>query len=111
MALVKRASLKLRPRLLTALNLLPAQQSELATDSFDGLQIVAAKVGDSLEVWGQLPQQPHHFEIDFRFPLQHPGRAHSIQIAVKIKPQKVARIVSRPSGLRRLRAKKTQPGQ
>jgi hypothetical protein len=75
---------------------------------FDGLQIVAAKVGDSLEVRRQFSQQPHQFQVHFRFPLQQPRRTHSMQIAVQVEPQQIPRVISWPARLRRRRASEPQ---
>src|SRR5207302_7269423 len=88
-----------------------AQLRELLTNPLDGLQVVAPKVSDRFEVRAELSQQPHHFDVDFRLALQHSRRAHSIQISVQVEPQKVARIVSRPPRLRRLRPPESQLGQ
>ena len=88
-----------------------AQLRELLTNPLDGLQVVAPKVSDRFEVRAELSQQPHHFDVDFRLALQHSRRAHPIQIPIQVESQKVARIVSRPPRLRRLRAVESQPGQ
>jgi len=42
---------------------LPAKQNELAKDRAKGLVVVAAEIGNGLEVWLQMPQQPDHLDV------------------------------------------------
>ena len=78
---------KLRSRLLTALNLLlsmatiawreqlqvPAQLHEAAADVADALAVVVAEVGNGLEVGRQSTGQPHQLDIALRLALQPPA--------------------------------------
>ncbi len=42
---------------------LTAEQHELAEDRAEGVAVVAAEVGDGLEVGLQVPQQPDHLDV------------------------------------------------
>jgi hypothetical protein len=70
-----------------------AQQRQLPADLLNGGSMVPAEVGDGLEVWSQLAQQPHQFQIPGRFLLQAPTGPNPIQI----ESQQVSRIITRPS--------------
>ena len=107
---------KFLSRLLTALNLLPsmatiassnspssaAQQDELAADLADGFAVVAAEVGDRLEVRRQPPGEPDQLDVALRFALQPTARRHAVQVAVDVDLQQRRRVIRRPARLRRL---------
>jgi len=57
----------------------------------------APKFGDALVIRSQAAQKPHHFNVAPAFGFQTPRRADLLQIAIEIKLQKIARIVTRPS--------------
>src|SRR5947208_13444888 len=119
------AWVKLRSRVLTALNLLPsnrnaclaqqlkasAQHHELTADLVDGVAIILAEVGYRLEIRHQAPGQPHQLDVTLAFPLQAPARLHPIEVSVDVNLQQRRRMVGRPSCCRWLDATKAEPCQ
>ena len=106
---------KLRSLLLTALMRVPstakqfapkqvepfAQQRELAKYRFEGGAIVGAEIGDGLEVRLQRPQQPDDLNVAMAFGFQPAARPNSVEIAVDVELEQIARRVAGPA--RRLR--------
>jgi hypothetical protein len=78
------ALVKLRSRLLTALNLLPTQHNELATDASDSLAVVFSEVGDGFEIRHQTPGQPHQLDVALSFSLQTSARLDAVEIALDV---------------------------
>ena len=60
--------------------------------------VVAPEIGDGLEVRLQVPQQPDHFEVATGLRFQPPARTHSVQIAVDVELQEIARGIARAAG-------------
>ncbi len=79
----------------------------MAAHRLDGLAIVAAEVGDGLEVGRKLAGQPHQLDVAARLALQPPARLHLVEIAVEIELQQRRRMIARPP--RRRRARKAKP--
>ena len=80
---------------------LAAQEHEGAEDRLERGTVVAAEVGDGLEVRPQPAQQPDHLQVAYRFRLQATARPHAVEIAVQVQLQHIARIIARSP--RRLR--------
>ena len=49
---------------------LPAKQNELPEDRAEGITVVPPEIGNGLEVWLQMPQQPDHFDVAVGFCFQ-----------------------------------------
>ena len=86
----------------------PAQQHELAKHRFERAAIVAPEVGDRLEIWLQGPQQPDDLDVAITLRLQPTARPNTVQIAVDVEFQKIARGVSGPPGRLGLDARKSR---
>lgn len=76
----------------------PADQHEGTTRSDNRGPIVAAEIGDRLEVGGEPAHQPHGLHVAPAFPLQPTRRTHFGEVAVDVKLQKITRIVTGPPG-------------
>ena len=63
---------------------LPAQHDKLRTRRTDGRSIVAAKVGNGLEVRHQATGQPHQLEVALGLAFQPPARLNAVEIAVDV---------------------------
>jgi hypothetical protein len=71
---------------------------ESPTGAHDGSAIVTAEIGDGLMVRSETPDQPHDLDIAFAFAFQPSRRSDLVEVAVNVELQKIARIVSRPTG-------------
>ena len=125
LALVDLAGVKLRSRLLTALNLLlstatiacveqlqvPAQLHEAAADIADALAVVMTEVGNGLEVGRKSTGQPHQLDVALRLALQPPAGRNAVQVAVDVELEQHRRVVRRPTGRGRLSAGEAQSPQ
>ena len=114
MNLASDARVKLRSLLLTALIRVPSTASssrpnrsscrQSRTNSrnteyrAESRAVVAPEIGDGLEVRLQVPQQPDHFEVATGLRFQPPARTHSVQIAVDVELQEIARGIARAAG-------------
>ena len=76
---------------------IPAQKDEGPARPHDRRSVVAAKIGDRLEVGDKPAQQPHRLDIAPALPLQSPRRANLVEIAPHIQLQQIARVVARPA--------------
>ena len=117
------ARVKLRSLLLTALirvpstasnsrpnrSSSPAQQHELAEHRAEGVAVVAAEIGDGLEVGLQMPQQPDHLDVAVGLGFQPAARAHPVQIAVDVELQQIGGRIARTAC--RLRLDADEPGR
>jgi hypothetical protein len=74
-----------------------AKLNELAAHRPDRRPVVAAEVGDGLEVRRQAPGQPHQLDIALSFSLKATAGLYSVQIAVEINLQQGRRVIGRPS--------------
>ena len=63
---------------------LTAQHHELRTGRADRRAIVAAEIGDRLEVRHQAAGQPHQLDVALGLALQPPARLDAVEIAVEI---------------------------
>jgi hypothetical protein len=61
----------------------------------DGRAVVAAKVGDRLEVWRQTSRQPHQLDVALTFTLETPARRHPVQIPINVDLEHHAWVVGR----------------
>jgi hypothetical protein len=61
-----------------------AQLNEPAARCSDRGPVVAAEVGDRLEVRRQAPRQPHQLDVALRFPLKAAARLKPVEVAVKV---------------------------
>ena len=68
---------------------LPAQQHELAEHRAEGVAVVAAEIGDGLEVGLQVTQQPDHLDIAVGLGLEPAARSDAIQVAVDVELQQI----------------------
>ena len=75
---------------------LAAQHDELRAGRADRRSIVAAEVGDGLEVRHQAAGQPHQLEVALGLPFQPPARLDAIEIAVEIDLQQRRGMIGRP---------------
>src|SRR5215469_11312247 len=73
----------------------------------EGVAVVAPEVGNGLEVWFQVPQQPDHLDIAVGFRLQPSARSHPVQVAVDVKLQQISRRICRAA--RHLRRNTAKP--
>ncbi|SKY84766.1 Uncharacterised protein [Mycobacteroides abscessus subsp. massiliense] len=89
----------------------PAQQHELPAGRLDCRSVVAAEVGDGLEVRHQPAGQPHQLQVALGLPLQPPARRDPVQIAVEVDLEQRRRMVRRPAGRLRHHAGKAQTRQ
>jgi len=63
---------------------LAAQGDELLAGVANAGAVVAAEIGNGLEVGRQVPSEPHDFNVALGLPLQPAARLHPIQIAVDV---------------------------
>ena len=88
-----------------------AEQHELAEHRAEGLAVIAAEIGDGLEVGLQVPQQPDHLDIAVGLGFQPAARADAVQVAVNIQLQQIGRRVTRTAGLLRLDTREPCAGE
>ena len=72
-----------------------AQPHERPKDLPEGAPVVAAEVGDRLEVGAKLAQQPDHLQVAVRLDLQAPAGPNTVEIPVDVELQQIRRIVAR----------------
>ena len=87
---------------------LAAQHDELRAGRADRRHVVAAEVGDRLEVRHQAASQPHQLEVALGLPLEPAARLDAVEIAVKIDLQQCRGMIGRPPGCFRHNAGKAQ---
>ena len=90
---------------------LATQHDELRAGRADRRPIVAAKVGDRLEVRHQAAGQPHQLDVALGLPFEPPARLDAIEIAVEIDLQQRRWMIGRPSRRFRHNARKAQRPQ
>ena len=73
--------------------------------------VVAAEVGDGLEVGREFARQPHQLDVATRFALQPPARLHLVEIAVDIQLEQRRRMIARTPCRRRARKPQAPPGR
>jgi hypothetical protein len=76
---------------------LAAQHHELCAGRADRRPVVAAEVGDRLEVRHQSAGQPHQLDIALALPFKPTARLDAIEIAVEIDLQQRRGMISRPT--------------
>ena len=81
---------------------LAAQQHELAEHRAEGVAVIAAEVGDGLEVWLQVPQQPDHLDIAVGLGFQPAAGPDPVEVTVDVELQQITRAHSRDARLLRL---------
>src|ERR1700691_5273463 len=69
----------------------------------------APELGNRLVIRRQPSQQPHQLNVPSALRFQSPRGTDLLQIAVQVKLQQIARIITRPPSLGRLGALKSQP--
>ena len=74
---------------------LTTQHHELTEHRLEGGTVVAAEVGDGLEVWLEVPQQPDGLDIAVRLGFQSPDRPDPVQVAIDVQLEQISRIVAR----------------
>ena len=74
----------------------------MAKHRFEGRAIVGAEICDGLEVGLQRPQQPDDLDVAMTFRFQAAARPNSVEIAVDVEFEQIARRVARPAGPLRL---------
>src|SRR5258706_14277225 len=57
---------------------------ELRADRSDRGAVVAAEIGDGLEIGHQTARQPHQFDVALGFPFEPAARRDAVQIAIEI---------------------------
>jgi hypothetical protein len=62
---------------------LAAQQNEFAEHQAEGFAVVAAEIGDGLEVGLQVPQQPTHLDIAMGLSFQPSAGADPVQVTAE----------------------------
>ena len=80
---------------------LPAQQHELTEHRTEGLAVVAAEIGDGLEVGLQMPQQPDHLDVAVGLGFKPPAGSDPIEVAVDVELEQIGGRVAGPPGLLR----------
>src|SRR3974390_2262058 len=86
---------------------LPAEHQEPCAGRADRRPVVAAEVGDGLEVRHQAASQPHQLDIALGLPLKPPARLDAVEIAVNVKLEQIARRIARASRRLRVDSRKT----
>ena len=77
---------------------LAIQHHELRAGGADRWPIVAAKIGDGLEVRHQAASQPHQLDIALSFPFKPSARLDAVEIAVEIDLQQSRGMICWPPG-------------
>src|SRR3954454_15879750 len=71
------------------------KQRERAADLSDRHQVVLAKIGNGLEIGGELFEEPHDLEVAPSFWIQQAAGAQAIEIAIDVELEEVAGMVGR----------------
>ena len=87
---------------------LPAQLHEAAADVADAVAVVAAEVGDGLEVGRQSTGEPHQLDVALRFALEPPAGRDAVQVPVDVDLEQHRRVIRRPARHGRIGAGKAQ---
>ena len=74
-----------------------AQQHERAEDLPEGMTVVAAEVGNGLEVGLEVAKQPDHLNVPPRLCLQAPAGADPIEVAVDVELEQISGRIARPT--------------
>ena len=82
------------------------KQDEPSADRLNGRTLVAAEVGDGLDVGCQLARQPHDLDVAACLALQPAARLDQVEIAVDVELEHCCRVIARPP--RRSRILKAQ---
>jgi hypothetical protein len=90
---------------------LAADGHKLAAGLADAAAVVAAEIGDGLEVRGQTPRQPHQLDIALALALQAPAALHAVEVAVDVDLQQHARVVAGPASRGRHHPFETNAGE
>ena len=90
---------------------LMAEQMKLAMHQLEAGAVIAAEIGDGLEVGRQFAQEPDDFQIALTLALQRAAGAHTVQVAVEIKPQQIPWMIRRGAGVSENGFGKTQREQ
>jgi hypothetical protein len=88
----------------------PAKDHEGPTGSHNRRTVVAAEVGDRLEVRSKAAKQPHRLHVASAFPLQASRRPDFVEIAPDVELEQIARIVRWASRRRRNGTPETEAG-
>jgi len=72
-----------------------AEKDEAPAGRLDRCAIVAAEVGNRLEVGSQVAEQPDQLEVSLRLALQAPAGGNAVQVAVDVELQQCAWMVGR----------------
>ena len=81
---------------------LPAEQYEMAEHCAKRVAVIAAEVGNRLEVRLQVPQQPDHLDIAVGLAFQPSAGPDPIEVAVDVEFQQISGRVTWAPGLLRL---------
>ena len=90
---------------------LAADGHEMAAGLADAAAVVAAEVGDGLEVGGQTARQPYQLDIALALALQAPAALHAVEVAVDVDLQQHAGVVAGPARRGRHHPFKTNAGE
>ena len=86
---------------------LAAQQHELPEHRAEGIAVVAAEVGDGLEVGLQVPQQPDHLDVAMGLGFEPPTGPDPVKVTVDVELQQITGGIVRAA--RRLRRDTGEP--
>ena len=78
-----------------------AQDNECTENQAKSGAIVAAEIGDCLEIRLQAAQQPDQLDVAIAFGFQPPARPDAVQISINVKLQQIAGRIPRTSRGRR----------
>ena len=81
---------------------LAAQQHELAEHRAKGVAVIAAEIGDGLEVRLQVTQQPDHLDIAVGLGFQPSAGPDPVEVTVNVELQQIAGRIARAASLLRL---------
>ena len=76
-----------------------AQRNELRADLADGRTVVAAEVGDRLEVRRQAPGEPDQLQVPMALALEAARGLHLVEVAVDVDLEHRRRVIARATGL------------
>ena len=86
-----------------------AQHHELAKHRLEGGAVVAAEVGNGLEIRLEVPEQPDHLDVAVGLGFQAPARANPVEVPINVELEQIGRIVARAP--RHLRLHADEPGR